>query len=328
MASIFKYRDGWRAQIRRKGSNPIHKDFVLKAQAQRWAADMERKFEEGVVELQPVKRNETVREVFEKYRDEVTPTKGGASREKDNIDRFLRQITFANKKIQGVSADDIDEWKKARLKKVSGSTVNRELNTVSAIFTYAIQDLKIRMAHPAKGLKRPKNNPHRTRRVPADEVAMLWKAFGTEIKLKRDYAPYMFELARETAMRLSEISRLRWEDVNLEKGWVLLKKTKNGESRYAVLTPRAKQLLLALPRKGEKIFPLTSGYATEAIRDKAVELGIENLHFHDTRHEATTQLAKKLHVLELATVTGHKDLKKLQIYYNPTPEELAEKVKD
>lgn len=325
MASVFKYRDGWRAQIRRKGHQPIHKDFPLKTQATRWAADQELRLEKGVAA--PTKHTETVREIFEKYRDEVSPTKGAADTEVDNINRFLRQIKFADKKIQGVSDDDIDEWKKERLKTVTGSTVNRELNTISAIFTYVIDDLKIKLAHPVKGVKRPKNNRPRKRRVPKDEVEKLWKAFGTEIKLKKDYAPYMFELARETAMRLGEVAKLRWENVNLEKGWALLKKTKNGESRHAVLTPRAKELLRALPRKGEQVFPVSSKHATAVLREKARELGIEDLHFHDTRHEGTTQLSKKLHVLELAAVTGHKTLKMLQTYYNPTPEELAEKVR-
>jgi integrase len=53
---------------------------------------------------------------------------------------------------------------------------------------------------------------------------------------------------------------------------------------------------------------------------------ISTLHFHDSRHEACTRLSNKLTVLELARVIGHRDLKSLLIYYNPTPEELAAKL--
>ena len=58
-------------------------------------------------------------------------------------------------------------------------------------------------------------------------------------------------------------------------------------------------------------------------RDKA---GISGLHFHDTRHEAITRLAKKLNVLDLARMVGHKKLNQLMTYYNESAEELAKKL--
>jgi integrase len=54
--------------------------------------------------------------------------------------------------------------------------------------------------------------------------------------------------------------------------------------------------------------------------------GIEDMTFHDSRHEAITRLAKKLHVLDLARMTGHKDIKKLMIYYNESAEDIAGKL--
>ena len=50
------------------------------------------------------------------------------------------------------------------------------------------------------------------------------------------------------------------------------------------------------------------------------------MHFHDTRHEAITRLAKRLDVLELARVVGHRDPRSLTIYYNETAEQLAKKL--
>ena len=54
--------------------------------------------------------------------------------------------------------------------------------------------------------------------------------------------------------------------------------------------------------------------------------GIEGLHFHDLRHCAITNLAKKLNVLELARMVGHKDVRQLMTYYNPSSEDLAKKL--
>jgi integrase len=53
------------------------------------------------------------------------------------------------------------------------------------------------------------------------------------------------------------------------------------------------------------------------------QTGIEDLRFHDSRHEAITRLARKLDVLDLARMIGHRDLKSLMIYYNATASEIA-----
>ena len=57
------------------------------------------------------------------------------------------------------------------------------------------------------------------------------------------------------------------------------------------------------------------------------EIGfLENLTFHDLRHEATTRLAEKLQLHELMRVTGHKDTRMLVRYYHPRAEDLAKKL--
>jgi integrase len=62
-------------------------------------------------------------------------------------------------------------------------------------------------------------------------------------------------------------------------------------------------------------------------RKMRVKLGIEDLHMHDARHEAVSQMADKLNILDLASVIGHRDLESLQIYYNPKPTDLVRKLR-
>lgn len=62
------------------------------------------------------------------------------------------------------------------------------------------------------------------------------------------------------------------------------------------------------------------------VRDRT-ELKDTDLRFHDSRHEACTQLSKRLPIEVLGKITGHKDLKILfNVYYNPTAKELADKM--
>lgn len=53
---------------------------------------------------------------------------------------------------------------------------------------------------------------------------------------------------------------------------------------------------------------------------------IDDATFHDLRHLAITRLAQKIDVLDLARMTGNRDLKKLMIYFNPTAEDIAKKL--
>jgi integrase len=54
---------------------------------------------------------------------------------------------------------------------------------------------------------------------------------------------------------------------------------------------------------------------------------IEDLRFHDLRHEATTRFFEKgLNIMEVASITGHKDLRMLRRYTHLKAEDLAQKL--
>ena len=85
----------------------------------------------------------------------------------------------------------------------------------------------------------------------------------------------------------------------------------------------------ALPRAlhGD-VFP---GVTTEAVKRSYMrairQAGIEDLRFHDLRHEATTRLFEKgLNTVEVASITGRKDLRMLRRYTHRKAEDLARKL--
>jgi integrase len=94
------------------------------------------------------------------------------------------------------------------------------------------------------------------------------------------------------------------------------------------LSSSAIDILNNLPRQiSGEVFPV-SACALAAMFDRAVSrAALLDFRFHDLRHTAITELAKKLpNLLELSAVSGHKSLKMLQRYYHPNPEELAQKL--
>jgi integrase len=131
-----------------------------------------------------------------------------------------------------------------------------------------------------------------------------------------------FLFAIETAMRAGEIVDITPDRVNMEKRTVELPLTKNGSSRKVPLSTKA----LEIVQKVGCDFGVTSRQLDSNFRKARDMCGIDNLHFHDSRHQAITNLAKKIEVLDLARITGIKDLKILLVYYNETAESIAKKL--
>jgi len=71
------------------------------------------------------------------------------------------------------------------------------------------------------------------------------------------------------------------------------------------------------------VFTVDNESLSTLFRRARIKTGIEDLHFHDTRYQAITNLSKKLTVIQLSRVVEHRDLKSLIIYYNETATELA-----
>lgn len=128
------------------------------------------------------------------------------------------------------------------------------------------------------------------------------------------------ELASITAMRRSEIIAIRPE--HRVGNTLNIPHTKNGTPRTIPLPPRACNILDEYPR-----FPIAPHSLTQAFRRSADRLGYRHLHFHSLRHYACTQyFLKGLSVMEVSSITGHKDLRMLSKYTHIEALSLAEKL--
>ena len=86
------------------------------------------------------------------------------------------------------------------------------------------------------------------------------------------------------------------------------------------------EILSVLPRDTDTVFQLEPGTRDALFRRARDAAGVKNLHFHDSRAEAIWRLSKRLDVMELARMIGHRDLKSLMWYYQTSADELADKL--
>lgn len=316
MASIRKHGKKWRAEVYRHGQRRS-KVLDTKAQAMAWAVDAERELNAG--EGIPDKPFSAL---LEKYRQEVSEGKKGYKWEAARIGLLLRD-PLAEVRLPKLSAPDCAAWRDRRLRQVSAASVRREWTLLSHACNVAIREWHWLRANPFRGVKRPAPPAARDRRISQDEIDRILLASGYEeppqTATARVGAAFLFAI--ETAMRAGEIASIRPDRVFDRH--VHLPQTKNGNKRDVPLSTEAKRLLDLVGNN----FNLTADQVSHLFRKIKARAMIDDLHFHDTRREALTRLSKKLDVMQLAKVSGHRDLRILQeVYYAPTVDDLADKL--
>ena len=320
MPTLQKRGTSWRAIVRKHGRYASD-SFATKTEARNWALAKELEF--AAERRGDIPSDKTVADLIERYLEEQDP---------DRPTRLRLQRTRTNGlgevRLSEFSGQDVARWRDDRLKEVSAASVLREWNTLSSICTRAVKEWRWLRDNPFRDAERPAAPQPRSRRPQTDEIDRILYCLGyrpdalCHTKNARVGAAALWAI--ETGMRAGEICALRPEHV---RGRVAhLEKTKNGHPRDVPLSKQALAVWAQLPAGH---FDLNSG-TVDALwrraRDKAL---VEGLTFHDLRREALTRLSKKFDVLELARISGHRDLRVLlQVYYRPSMADLAGKLDD
>ncbi len=326
-----KRGSSWRIEFMLNGSRHSA-TFDTPIEAKEWAAReiIRLKDEAKRLALGELPKH-TLKELCELYCQKVSKFKKGYYSERIRLYKFLENYPkLAEKNISDITAKDLIIWRNDRLTLVTTSTINREITLLSAIFTYAIKELLWLDNNPFAKVTRPKPLPPRNRRISQDEInkilALCNYQLGQKPITRRHFTAWCFLFAIETAMRMGEILSMTWDNVYTD--YVRLPDTKNGTERHVPLLNSAVELLeLAKGLDKDRVMPLPSDSLKTFFRRVTTEANIEDLHFHDTRHEACTRLAQLLDIEDLSKVTGHKSIGILiNTYYNPTASEIAKKM--
>lgn len=196
-------------------------------------------------------------------------------------------------------------------------TINRELGILRRMFNLAIQ-WKIATINPLKGVTFLQTQRYIPRVLREWEFQKLYHAASPHFK------PILL-CAYTTGMRRREICRLKWEDVDLEKGYIFVKETKNNESRALPIDATLKDHLTKLRERNtcEHVFTTDNGkpYISKGAFKRAwatalKRSGIAKCRFHDLRHTFCSDLivGEKEDIATVMELTGHKDIRMLKRY--------------
>lgn len=317
MASITKHKKGFRAQVARAGVRRS-KVFRTKQEAKDWAARQEHLILHG----DKAAAKTRLREVFDRYAREVSPGKRGHRWEVFRLENFGRD-RLGDIQLADLQAKDFAEWRDRRLREVAPGSVRREMGLIGAVLAQARKEWGLLSGNPMEGVKKPVEPPARDRLPTADEVERMRHVAGSDLSTATARAFHAFMFSGESAMRAGEIVGLTWERIDLDKRVAHLPMTKNGRARDVPMTSEAVAMLRQLPER-DPVFGLSTQQLDalfRKIRDKAA---VEGLRFHDARAWALTKLARRVDVMTLAKISGHRDLKLLlNVYYRETAADIA-----
>jgi integrase len=326
MATISKLPSGkFRAQIRRQG---IYKarTFSRKLDAQAWSSELEKSIESGRgVGVMQAPTGMTLADLIEAYLTQV----GVTNATDKTLLAFSRVIGGVS--IRQLTSFHMQQWVDHRRRQgVSGATIARNLGMISSLLRWAkfIKHIEIdedlaRNARRALAASRISVTGHERDRLPsATEIDRLRKYFREEIRSSLPMEEVM-DFAIASAMRVGEICAITFEDVRWDEMSVMIRdrkdpKQKIGNNQVVPLLPDALKIVSGRRERlggSGRIFPHRSPAISERWFSACKACKIEDLHFHDLRHAAITNLFKYgLGIPEVALISGHRSWRQLKRY--------------
>ena len=326
MASFRRQGNSWQARVRRKGQPDLTKSFDTRQNAEQWARGVEASLDQGTYLDRTEAERVSLEELIGRYIIEVLPSMKGHVEDAYRL-RAIQRRDIAKTNMARLSSVQIASYRDKRLTEVAPNTVIRELAYLSSVINHARREWGINITNPVQMVRKPPMPQGRNRVITEDELQRLLEQLEPTGRRNPWMKPLVM-FALETGMRRGELLQLRWTDINLQNRTATLWETKNGDRRVVPLSSKAIDTLQKAPRSlCGHVFPISKAAQAKAFKEALKRSKLDDLHFHDLRHTAITNMAKKLpNVIELAAVSGHKSLKMLQRYYHPDAVELALKL--
>ena len=328
MATIQKRGKFWRVQIRRKGYPPQSSTFDTKRDAEAWARMIERQMETGKWRDTSAADRTSLGEALDRYIRDIAPRKKGKGLTNNKSQaNVIKRHPIAKIALSRIRAADVATYVDKRSEEVSANTLRLELALMSHLFTVAAAEWGMEgLTNPVKASRKPSvKGTARDRRLQPGEEERLIEACK---QVGPWWLPGVVRLAIETGMRRGEIADLEYRHIDLNRRVIHLPTSKTNEARDVPLSSRAIDTLESLPRHLDgKVFPVLPAQISKRFARACAATQpepIEDLRFHDLRHEATSRFFELgLNPMQVAAITGHKTLQMLKRYTHLKAEDLA-----
>lgn len=260
----------------------------------------------------------------------LTETRKQIGKTKAQVLEALKRQPIAGMICEDIRSEDIVSLARDLLQERTPQTVANYLSHLAAVFAVArpawnypldrqaMRDAKI----VASRLGYISRSRERDRRPTLDELDKLMTRFEQRSRLRSDSVPMhrITAFAIFSTRRQEEITRILWDDYEPQHGRVMVRDMKHpgekiGNDTWCDLVPEAMKIIDAMPRTADRIFPYSAETISANFTRSCSLLGIDDLHFHDLRHDGVSRLFELgWNIPHVATVSGHRSWQSLKRY--------------
>jgi integrase len=344
VATITRLKSGsWRVQVRRKGTY-VNETFLRRKDAEEWGLDIERRIDRQEPATTRKSRDaQLFGALVALHRQDLKEVGKAMGRSKTASLAFLDE-RLGHLRLSELDRQRIIEFGRARALEGAGPvTVGIDLGYIKTILSHAaavhgvvVSTEPIDLARIALARLGLVGKGHeRDRRPTQDELDRIISALERNIRQKIPVGRIV-RFAVATAMRQDEIARVEWRDFDTKSRMLLIRdrkdprKKKGNDQRIPLLDVSGYDACNIIDEQGRfsnlregRIFPYNGRSVGTAFRRQCRQLKIDDLHFHDLRHEGTSRLFEAgFSIEQVALVTGHRDWKMLRRYTHLKPETL------
>jgi integrase len=215
-------------------------------------------------------------------------------------------------------------WRDTLRQRLAPGSVRTYAMILHGVLTAALEDYGWLTVDPLQGVRKPPASPKRVRFLSDDERTRLLAACQQS---RNRFLYLLVVVAISTGARKNELRRLRWRDIDVERGYLRLAQTKNKTPRPVPVTGLALALLRqhagTLHTDDDWVFPNRQRqqplHFEKAWKNARKRAGLQDFRFHDSRHSTASYLAMSgATLLDIATVLGHKSSEMTQRYAHLT----------
>jgi len=310
----------------KKDGKTVHREaetFDRKQAANAWIVKREAELKApGGLER---KEDPTLAAVIDRYIDESKNVVMGT---KAQVLKAIKNSDLGETKCSEITSHTLVSFARDLTEIVEPQTCGNYFSSLSNIFTVAKPAWNYPLSRQAfedalvviKKLGLIKKANERTRRPTLDELDRLMEHFGRIREHRPSSIPMqkIIAFAIFSTRRQEEITLLRWDDLDGDRILVRDMKhpgDKKGNNVYCELPPEALAIINSMPPDGERIFPYSTDAISAAFTRACKILGIEDLRFHDLRHEGVSRLFEMGRTIpQAAAVSGHRSWTSLKRY--------------
>ncbi len=278
-------------------------------------------------ELEAERRRMTIAKLWDEYKSQREMTKGLRTDDYRFQDYLAKP--FGQKEPHEIITLDVDRLRVKLIKQKSPQTVKHVLALLKRIINFGVKKGLCQAPDPTRlHIELPRVDNEVTEDLTPEQLQRLLQAMADD---ENQQTARIMKMALATGMRRSEILRLQWPDLDMERGFIFIGKSKGGKASHIPMSEMARDILQEQPKTSNYVFPNPEGGELQniypALRRIRKRAGLPDdfRPMHGLRHVYASMLASSgtVDMYTLQKLLTHKEPRMSQRYAHLRDEALS-----